>query len=220
MKKLRVDYTGFCLRELRNPRFSHLLLLLSWVWYLVMFFLTENLIPAERCVPVHIRLDDWIPFCEWFLIPYVLWYGLIVFSLGWFLIYDVDCFKRLQIYIMITQVCAMAVYILMPNRQDLRPEVLPRDNFLTRGVALLYRIDTNTGVCPSLHVAFSIGIASGWLRSRESALWWKILVVIFAFLICISVSFVKQHSVIDIAAAVPVCLFAEWFVYCRKNPNQ
>ena len=213
MKKPRVDYTGFCLRELRNPRFSHLLLLLSWVWYLVMFFLTENLIPAERCVPVHIRLDDWIPFCEWFLIPYVLWYGLIVFSLGWFLIYDVDCFKRLQIYIMITQVCAMAVYILVPNRQDLRPEVLPRDNFLTRGVALLYRIDTNTGVCPSLHVAYSLAIASVWLKRHQTRWYWKALLVILVVLICLSTVFLKQHSAADFFAALPVCLLGEMLVY-------
>ena len=42
----------------------------------------------------------------------------------------------------------MAVYIIFPNRQDLRPLVFPRDNLLTKGVALLYSVDTNTNVCP------------------------------------------------------------------------
>ena len=36
-------------------------------------------------------------------------------------------------------------------------------------------------------------------------------------MICISVAFVKQHSVVDIFAAIPMCLFAEWFVFFRKK---
>ena len=222
MKKAVVDYSGFRLRELKNPRFSHLLLLLSWAGYFTLFFLTENLIPAERCVPVRMWLDDWIPFCEWFLIPYVLWYGLIVFSLVWFLLYDVDCFKRLQIYIIITQVCAMAVYIFLPNRQDLRPEVFPRNNSLTWIVSLLYGFDTNTNVCPSLHVAYSIGIASVWLKEKDISALWKAFVVIAVILICFSTAFIKQHSVIDGAAAVPVCIIAEWLVFYgpwKNKPN-
>ena len=213
MKRTAVDYSGFSLRELKNPRFSHLLLLLGWVGYFLLFFLTENLIPAERCTPVHIWLDDVIPFCEWFLIPYVAWYGLIVFSLGWFLRYDVNDFKRLQIYITITQICAVTVYILLPSRQDLRPEVLPRDNLLARGVALLYSLDTNTGVCPSLHVAYSLAIASVWLKRRDTKWYWKLLLVIAVGLICLSTVFIKQHSAADFFAALPVCLVGEALLY-------
>ena len=220
MKRKAVDYRKLRWHNIRSEEYSHLFLLLGWVVYLGLYILTENLISPERCTPVHCQLDDRIPFCEWFIIPYVGWYFLLAGSLVYFLLYDVKSFTKLQTYLIITQIAAMAVYILFPNRQDLRPDSFERNNFLTALVGYIYAIDTSTGVCPSLHVAFSIGIASGWLRSRESPLWWKILVVIFAFLICISVSFVKQHSVIDIAAAVPVCLFAEWFVYCRKNPSQ
>ena len=64
MKKPVVDYREFRLSKLRDPQFSHLLLLLGWVGYFALFFLTENLIPAEKCTPVHLWLDDWIPFCE------------------------------------------------------------------------------------------------------------------------------------------------------------
>ena len=150
MKKPVVDYREFRLSRLNEPRFSHLKLLLGWVVYFALYFITENLIPAEKCTPVHMWLDDVIPFCEWFLLPYVFWYLLIVVSLGYFALYDVDSFKRLQTFIMITQAAAMIVYIVFPTRQDLRPEVFPRDNFLTACVGFLYRFDTNTGVCPSL----------------------------------------------------------------------
>lgn len=213
MKKTVVDYRGFRLSKINEPQFSHLKLLLGWVVYFILFILTENLIPAESCYVVHCAIDDLIPFCEIFLIPYVFWYLLIIISLGYFLLYNVDSFKRLQIFIIITQAVAMAIYIFFPNRQDLRPTQFPRDNFLTRSVAFLYRIDTNTGVCPSLHVAYSIGIASVWLKEKGVHLLWKSFVVISAILICLSTMLIKQHSAVDFLAALLVCLLAEAIVY-------
>lgn len=220
MKKPVVDYREFRLSKLRDPQFSHLLLLLGWVGYFALFFLTENLIPAEKCTPVHMWLDDWIPFCEYFIIPYVFWYVLIVFSLGWFALYHVENFKRLQTYIMITQACAMLIYIFFPNRQDLRPEVFPRDNFFTDIIAFLYAFDTNTGVCPSLHVAYSMGIASVWLKEKQAWGWWKAFVVVAVALICLSTMFIKQHSAADFFAALPVCLLAEILVFRVFFPDK
>ena len=213
MKKPVVDYRIFRLNKINEPEFSHLKLLLGWVGYFILFFLTENLIPAERCTPVHTWLDDVIPFCEWFLIPYVFWYVLIVISLGYFLLYNVDSFKRLQTFIIVTQVVAMVIYIVFPNRQDLRPLEFPRDNFLTQCIGLLYKADTNTGVCPSLHVAYSIGIASVWLKQKEISKLWKAFVAVAVVLICLSTMFIKQHSAVDFFAALPVCLLAEGIVY-------
>lgn len=213
MKKPMVDYRSFRLSKVTQPQFRHLLLLLGWVGYFLLYLLTENLIPAERCTPVHMWLDDVIPFCEVFVIPYVFWYLLIVISLGYFLLYNVDSFKRLQIFIIVTQVVAMAIYILFPSRQDLRPTEFPRDNFLTQIVAFLYSFDTNTGVCPSLHVAYSIGIASVWVKEKGVCKGWKAFVVASAAVICLSTMFVKQHSAVDFFAALPVCLLAEAVVY-------
>ena len=217
MKKPVVDYRNFRLRKINEPEFSHLKYLLGWVGYFTLYFLTENLIPAENCRPVHMWLDDVIPFNEYFLIPYVFWYLLIVFSLGYFLLYNVDSFKRLQTYIIVTQVAAMAIYILFPSRQDLRPTEFPRDNFLTDIVRLLYTFDTNTNVCPSLHVAYSLGIASVWVREKGIHPGFKAFIVAFVVSVCLSVAFVKQHSVVDIFAAIPVCLLAEWWVFLRKR---
>ncbi len=218
MNKPVVDYRQFRLSKLNDPRFSHLKLLGGWLIYFALYFLTENLIPAESCTPVHMWLDDVIPFCEWFLIPYVFWYGLIVFSLGYFALYHIDRFRQLSKYIFTTQMVAMAIYILFPSRQDLRPEVLPRDNFLTDCIALLYSMDTNTGVCPSLHVAYSLGIASVWLKEKSAHWAWKAFVVVAVILICLSTMFIKQHSAVDFFAALPVCLLAECLVWPEKLP--
>ena len=213
MRKPVVDYREFRLRRLRDPEFSHLLYLLGWVGYFIMYLLTENLIPVSKCHVIHCRIDDIIPFCEWFVIPYVLWYLLIAFSLLYFALYNVDSFKKLQTYIIITQIVAMIVYIVYPSCQNLRPTEFARDNFLTDIVGLLYTLDTNTGVCPSLHCAYSIGIASVWVKEKNISWVFKTFIVIFAVLICLSTMFIKQHSAVDFFAALPVCLLAEILVF-------
>ena len=216
MKQPVVDYKSFRLSKINDPQYSHLKYLLGWVGYFILFFLTENLIPAESCHVVHCWLDDVIPFCEAFVIPYVFWYVYIVITLLYFALYNPDGFKKLMTFIIVTQVVAMAIYILFPSRQDLRPVEFPRDNILTQLVGLLYSIDTNTGVCPSMHVAYSIGIVSAWLKERDVSKVWKGGVVVAAVLICLSTMFIKQHSALDFFAALPLCMLAEIIAYGKK----
>lgn len=216
MRKPVVDYRTFRFSKLKDPEFEHLLYLLGWIGYFTLYFLTEALIPAERCQPVYCALDDVVPFCEWFLIPYFGWYLLIVGSLLFFALYNPANFKGMMKFIIVTQVVAMAIYIIFPNRQDLRPTEFARDNILIDGIKMLYSFDTNTNVCPSLHVAYSIGIASTWLKERSASPLCKSLIVFFCFLVCISVAFVKQHSVVDIFAAIPVCILAEWIAFGKS----
>ena len=222
MKRSMIDYRGFRFSRIREPRFSHLLLLVGWIVYFALYFLTENLIPAEACHLVHSRLDDIIPFREEFVIVYCFWYLLVFGSLLYYLLYDRERFVRLQIYIMFTQAAAMIVYILWPSIQDLRPTVFPRENFFTWVLSLIYAFDTPTGVCPSLHVAYSMGIASTWLGDRYASRGWKIFVTAAAVVISVSTMFVKQHSAVDVIAAVGLGLAAEIFVriILRRFPKQ
>lgn len=216
MKTPTVDYRSFRLSRINQPEFSHLKLLLGWVVYFIFYFLTENLIPPEQCHLIHCRLDDLIPFCEIFLIPYVFWYFLVAGSLLYFLLYHVESFKKLQTYIIITQITAMCAYIFYPSIQDLRPAAFPRQNLFTWGLGIIYAFDTNTGVCPSLHVAYSMGIASVWLKEPGIPKRWKAAVAAVVALICVSVLFIKQHSAVDVFAAIPICLLAEFLVFHRQ----
>ena len=152
----------------------------------------------------------------WILWILTLWY-LHKAALLAFLLYDIRSFKRLQIYIMITQAVAMAVYILYPSVQPLRPDSFARDNALTRLMAFIYSFDTPTGVCPSLHVAYSLGIASVWCHRRDVSRGWKGFMVLSAAMISLSTAFIKQHSVVDIAAALPLGLLAEYLVFGRTR---
>lgn len=215
MKTPLVDYRQFRFSKLNTPQFRHLKLLWAWPVYFAMYFLTENLIPPERLHTVHCALDDIIPFNEVFVIPYVFWYLLVAFTLLWFALYNVDGFRKLMTFLIVTQVVAVAIYILWPSQQLLRPEVFPRQNLLSQIVGFLYAFDTNTGVCPSLHVAYSLGIASVWLKERSASAGWKVFVVVAVILICLSTAFIKQHSVVDFFAAIPVCMLAEYIAFHR-----
>ena len=219
MKKPVVDYRQFRLRKINEPRFSHLKLLLGWVWYFLMYLLTENLIPAEKCHAIHCALDYMIPFNELFLLIYVGWYVLVAGSLLYFALYNIDSFKKLSIYILITQIVAMATYIIYPSRQDLRPLFFERDNLLTRLMGFIYAFDTPTGVCPSLHVAYSLAIASVFTKEKAVSRGAKAAIWAFCLLVCPAVLFVKQHSAVDVIAALPVVLLGEVIVYGKYWRN-
>ncbi len=215
MTRQPYDYSGFSLKKLNEPRFAHVKLLGGWLAYFALYFITENLIPAERCHPIHCALDDLVPFNEYFLFFYVGWYFLVFGALAYTFFFDVPAFKKVQTFIMITQAVAMLCYIVWPSRQDLRPEVFERENILTALMGFIYAFDTSTGVCPSLHVAYSLGILSVGLKDRQLAPVWKIALTLFVLGVCAAVCFVKQHSAVDVFAALPVCLLAEILLYGR-----
>ena len=213
MPKPVVDYREFRLNRLNDPRFSHLKLLFGWVGDFVLYFLTENLIPVEKCHPMHCVVDDWIPFCEFFVIFYVFWYVLVAGSLLNYALYDPDSFRKLQTFIIITQAVGMITYILYPSRQDLRPEVFDRNNVFTWVMGIIYGFDTSTGVCPSLHVAYSLGILSVCWKDEKLAMWKKLGILLSVILISLATMFVKQHSAVDVGAALILGLVTEAVVY-------
>ena len=215
MNKTVVSYKGFRLSKLNEPHFRHLKLLLFWPLNLALFFITGHCTPIESCTPMHMFLDDIIPFNEWFLIPYVGWYFLIAIALVWFLRRDVKSFKRLQTFIAISQLTCTLIYIVFPTCHELRPDfaALGRDNILIDGVKFLYSVDTTANACPSLHATIAMGIAIAVWQSKQTTRFWKIFVAFFALLVCVSITFVKQHSAVDFLAALPMTVAAQTAVY-------
>jgi membrane-associated phospholipid phosphatase len=112
----------------------------------------------------------------------------------------------------VCQVAAIVIFLLFPNKQELRPEALPRENIFASLVGLIHSVDTNTNVCPSLHVCYSIALASVWHREAKTELT-RMIYKILAVLISISTVMIKQHSVVDIFVALPVCAMAEAVTY-------
>ncbi len=204
--------------DIRWKKYRHWLYVLVLPVYLALFFLTEYLVGADAAYTViYHPLDDLIPFCEWFYIPYVLWYPFMV-SVGLYLaLKDSEGFKRYMTYIGVSFIAAIGFFLLFPNGQELRPDLstLDRDNVFIRAIAVLYEADTNTNVCPSLHVVGSMAAVFGILhhpRLRKTV-WMPVGGVILAIAICLATVFLKQHSVVDVFVGVPYGFFTYGLVY-------
>ncbi len=195
-----------------REKIGYLRYLFVWLLAMGIFLLCEFFIPAEICHPMHSWIDDLIPFTEGFVFFYVLWYFLIFGSLVYFAARRCESFRAFLIFMSVCQLLAVAVFLVYPNKQELRPEVMPRDNYFSRVVAYLHSVDTNTNVCPSLHVAYSFALISVWCKERISRVS-KVIWVMTVVLICASTVFIKQHSVIDFFVALPICAVAEVVTY-------
>lgn len=213
MRKPVVDYRSFRFSRLSQPEFSHVKLLGGWIIYFALFFITENLIPLEQCHVIYCTLDSMIPFCEYFAVFYVLWFFYVFGWLLYYFLYDIPQFKRLQIFIMMTQGIAMLFYILYPSRQDLRPEEFTRNNLFTQIMTWIYAFDTNSGVFPSLHVGYSIAILSTTWKDPALRQWIKGANLFMTLMIFMAVCFVKQHSVLDVFSAILMCILIEIVLY-------
>lgn len=210
-----MNYRKLHLFSNQTPQYRHLWLLLFWPIYGLSFWLLERVVPVTQYYPMYVPLDDWIPFCEWFIIPYVVWYGYLAAMHIYLLLTDVPAFRRLMWFQIATYAVAVAVFLLYPTCQELRPAVFPRENLLTRLVAGIYSIDTNTNVCPSLHCVGSAAVAiAAFDAPKLRRGLWRPAIAAMAVLISISTVFVKQHSVMDVFWGLVLSLAGYLLVYC------
>lgn len=221
MKSQAIDYRGFRLSKLHQPVYQHLKLLLYWPVYGLAFQFVEHCWPVEQYIDMHCTLDDWIPFHEAFLIPYLFWFAYLILMHVYTLMYDVDTFRRMMKFIMLTYTITIAIYLIFPTSQSLRPTEFPRDNVLTRLTAGLYAFDTNTNVCPSIHVLGSAAVMLAAAHTPELRRGpWAWAVQLTGVLICASTVFMKQHSVLDVLAAVPLCLLGYWAAFSKSKKKE
>ena len=150
-KEKATDYRRFRLDRLNTPEFKHLKYLLFWPVYGFFFLLVERLWIRESYTPIHCPLDDRIPFCEYFLIPYLLWFIFLIGIQIYTLLYDTESFKKFMKFIMVSYSLAIIIYMLFPNCQELRPMVFERDNIFTKFLEGFYQFDTNTFLSECLY---------------------------------------------------------------------
>ncbi|MBQ2863537.1 MAG: phosphatidic acid phosphatase [Clostridia bacterium] len=202
-----IDYKGFTLSKIKEQQYSHLLLLVFWPIYAIAFYTLELGLPGRIYFPVESVLDAYIPFCEWFFIPYLFWFlylaGMVVYGC----LFDSFAFRRYMYFIMVSYTVTIFIYVLFPTCQNLRPAAFDRDNILTRMIAGFYEYDTNTNVCPSIHVLGSFGVLYGaWHTKHFSTKFWRGTLSLVTVVVSMSTVFMKQHSVIDVFAALVLCV--------------
>lgn len=210
-------------------RYPHWKLLMYWPLYGLAFELLEWCVKPDFYHVMYCSLDDYIPFCEWFIIPYYYWFIALIGIHLYTFFKEPLAFRKLMRFVIFTQTLSLIIFAVYPSIQFLRPDVLPRDNMLTDLVASIYAIDTNTNVCPSLHVVGGVAVWLASLQCRKLRTpGWQCFFFISTILICISTVFLKQHSLLDIPAALCVCVIgypiafgrqAERYMRRRKKPR-
>lgn len=197
-------------------KYKHAWILSYFFIYLIWFFFLEQTVTTEY-TNLHIWLDDYIPFNEWFIIPYYLWFLYIFLTVAYFFFTSREEFYRITSFLFIGMTICLLIYTVWPNGQNLRPnlDTLGRDNIFIDYIRGLYSTDTSTNVCPSIHVFNSIGAniaiwKSSTLRKRK---WIPVSATILTVLICLSTMFLKQHSAVDVIAGIGLSLVMYFFVY-------
>lgn len=219
--KPEMDLRNFRLRKINEPQYRHLWWLLFWPAYLTRYFLIENCNPAQSYHVMHCFLDDKIPFHEVFLIFYVCWYFFIIGIHLYTFLYDADTFRRYNKFLCISITMSTTIFLLYPNCQQLRPAEFPRDNLLSRTMGLIYGVDTNTNVFPSEHVIGALAaLAAAAHTERLRRLDRLALLTVLTILICASTLFLKQHSVLDVLGALPICTISYLLCYEKRGYHE
>lgn len=210
------DYRNFSFSKINTKEFSHTKLLLYWIVYGIFFLYVERIRVCEYYV-VESVLDSYIPFCSAFIVPYFFWFVYLIGMLVYTFFKDVTAFKKYMWYIIFTYSFAMIVYLVFPTCQQLRPVVLGK-GFFDKIVSGLYVFDTNTNVCPSIHVLGTLAVLFAGLNceSMKKTLV-KVFLILAAVLIILSTVFLKQHSVIDMFSGLVVGFVFYPLVFCKNK---
>ncbi len=216
-----VDFRRLTLKTLFCGEYRYLLLLLFWPIFGICFSSLEVFRTVENCkhYVVYSPLDDLIPFCELFVIPYMIWFVYLVGMYVYTILFDTEAFKKYMYFVIGTYTITIIIYIFFPTMQELRPDIenLGRSNFLTRFMSDFYDFDTNTNVCPSLHVTGAVAVSvAAWHSKLFGKTGWRIVFTVMTVLIALSTVFLKQHSIIDMPWALVVCAVVYPFVYCDR----
>ncbi len=185
------------------------------VFYLIAFYYLER-----RDVAVHeinFGIDEYIPFCEIFIVPYLLWFAYVAVTVVYLCIRDREESDKLVAFLMAGMTIFIVVSAVFPNGHNLRPKVFERDNIFIDLIRQLYMADTPTNILPSIHVYNSIAIMIAVWRSRcfagHNVI--KTLMLSLGMSIICSTVLIKQHSMLDVLLAF--LLSAVMYSICYKR---
>ena len=177
--------------------------LLYMIIYMCWFYIIEHF-PGRDYTIIQTKMDYDIPFCEYFIIPYLLWFGYVAWIIIYLFFTNETDFMKCCTFLFLGMTIFLIISTLFPNIHYLRPYILPRDNFFTRMVLYLYSTDTSTNLWPSIHVYNSMGvyfavIQNKRLRSKFAIRFGSFILTV---LIILSTVFLKQHSVYDVITGI------------------
>ena len=195
-------------------KYKHAFVLLYALIYLPWFCWLESRANQPYHV-IYIGLDAKIPFIEYFIIPYLLWFVYVAVVFLYMFFQDRKEFYQYCLFLFTGMTLFLIVSTVYPNGHLLRPSEFERENLFTLAVQLLYQADTATNIFPSIHVYNSIAahmavIHNEGLRKKPLIRYGSFVLMVS---IILSTVFLKQHSVLDLIAGVALGLVMNQLVY-------
>jgi membrane-associated phospholipid phosphatase len=169
---------------------------------------------------IECELDDKIPFCEYFIIPYLLWFFYIGITIAWFLFKESKhSYYQLTGLLFGGMTICLLICTIFPNGLNIRPEINFDKNIFTRLTSIIYTADTSTNVFPSIHVFTSVAVVGAIRRSQaaQNHRWILPASSLLSLLIVLSTMFLKQHSVVDVTAGILLGVAMREFVYAPEE---
>ena len=195
-------------------KYRHALVLLYGLIYMPWFMWLESRSNLPYHV-IHVKLDDMIPFVEYFIVPYLLWFVYVAAVFVYLFFKNRREFYQYCIFLFTGMTLFLIVSTLYPNGHLLRPNTFARNNIFTFAVQILYQADTATNIFPSLHVYNSIAAHRAVVNSETLA--GNRLIRGGSFVLMVSIilatMFLKQHSVLDVISGILLGLVMEQLVY-------
>ena len=210
---------------------KYLYLILYWPVQLMAYGISNLIFGSQEVLLFSSPLDLQIPFCEWFVIPYVLWFPYIIFTMVLVVMSGKKGFLHSCAIIYLSIFIPMTFCLFVPNGIpiELRPdfEALGRNNPAIWLVKFIYLVDSPPRNCmPSMHVSVSCSLFFTILTNKQIP-WRKWLIpcsFLLSALICAATVLIKQHSILDVyyGVLVAVSVFAavmivEFFLRLRAR---
>lgn len=207
-----MEHISHLMLKFKNQK--HWLLLIYFPIYLLWFAFLEKRVQTQFHV-IHMEIDNYIPFCEFFIIPYLLWFLYIAVTVLYMGFRDKAEYYRLCTFLFTGMTIFLIVSTLYPNGHYLRPTEFERNNIFTYLCGLLYQADTATNLFPSIHVYNSIGVHIAIAKSETTRnnKFVHIGSGILMTSIILSTVFLKQHSVFDLLTGLLTALVIYQIVY-------
>lgn len=209
--------------SLKSKYIPHCLLLLYWPLHGLVYMLLNKYTYSMNYHLIQSSIDDYIPFSEWFVLPYVTWFFYIGTTLVYFLIKNKKDFLKANCLVVGGMVISMIICFVYPSAHELRPTEFAGSNFALELVRYLYSVDNPAVIFPSMHVLISCMLYISIVKSES--LGKNRLVRALSFLLSLAITlstvFIKQHSILDMFFAfiliVPIYLLTYRVIFKREK---
>lgn len=195
-------------------KYNHAWTLLYVFIYMPWFVWLEKNVTTNFHV-IHMNIDDKIPFCEYFVIPYLLWFLFVPAVMIYEFFYSKSEFYRACALLFGGMTIFLIICTVWHNGLNLRQDISYHDNICANLVRILRDTDTSTNVFPSIHVFNTLGCLIALFESTgmKKRYLIKALATILSILIIMSTVLLKQHSMADVIGGFVLAAILYVIVY-------